>query len=246
MSSVRRVAILVDGGFFFHRLSACLKKDFGQSIEHLKAEQVTQIVWEIALHHVLKEEPGRPKELYRVYFYDCPPLDRQVRLPIRPAGFKTTPEKNFNQDPVHRLRAKTQKCIGQRRKMALRLGRLSTQGHWQLNDDALASLLNDQRQWAGITNEDFHYVARQKGIDLKIGLDIVTMAYERLVEQIVLVAGDADFAPSAKIARTKGIDFVLDALSRQVSADLEVHIDGLNHSPLRHLIAKVLKLPLTL
>ncbi|WP_250394640.1 NYN domain-containing protein [Escherichia coli] len=40
-------------------------------------------------------------------------------------------------------------------------------------------------------------------------MDITTLAYEKLVDVIVLVAGDSDFVPAAKHARIKGIDFIL-------------------------------------
>lgn len=63
---------------------------------------------------------------------------------------------------------------------------------------------------------------------MKIGVDIASLAYKKQVEQIVLIAGDSDFVPAAKLARREGIDFILDALSRPIKTDLFVHIDGLN------------------
>ena len=33
---------------------------------------------------------------------------------------------------------------------------------------------------------------RQKGVDLKIGIDIASLAYKKLVDQIVLISGDSD------------------------------------------------------
>lgn len=36
---------------------------------------------------------------------------------------------------------------------------------------------------------------------MKIGLDIATFSYKRLVDQIVLISGDNDFVPAAKLAR---------------------------------------------
>ncbi|EPJ4168896.1 NYN domain-containing protein [Citrobacter freundii] len=57
-------------------------------------------------------------------------------------------------------------------------------------------------------------------------MDITTLAYEKLVDVIVLVAGDSDFVPAAKHARIKGIDFILDPLRQNVTASLSEHIDG--------------------
>ena len=49
----------------------------------------------------------------------------------------------------------------------------------------------------------------QKGVDMKIGLDIASLSYKKLVDQIVLISGDSDFVPAAKLARLEGIDFTL-------------------------------------
>ena len=62
---------------------------------------------------------------------------------------------------------------------------------------------------------------------MKIGLDIATLAYNKLVDQIVLISGDSDFVPAAKLARREGIDFILDPLFANVKPELSEHIDGL-------------------
>ena len=62
---------------------------------------------------------------------------------------------------------------------------------------------------------------------MKIGLDIASLAFKRLVTKVVLVAGDADFVPAAKHARREGIDFLLDPMWQNIPDDLMLHIDGL-------------------
>jgi uncharacterized LabA/DUF88 family protein len=62
---------------------------------------------------------------------------------------------------------------------------------------------------------------------MKIGLDVSALAYKRLVDQIVLVAGDSDFVPAAKLARREGIDFIPDPMWHRIRSDLNEHIDGL-------------------
>jgi hypothetical protein len=47
------------------------------------------------------------------------------------------------------------------------------------------------------------------------------------VDRIVLLAGDADFVPAAKLARREGVDFILDPMHAKIGADLYEHIDGL-------------------
>ena len=67
----------------------------------------------------------------------------------------------------------------------------------------------------------------KKGVDMKIGLDIASLAFKHQVDQIVLIAGDADFVPAAKQARREGIDFILDPMWNPVPSNLHEHIDGL-------------------
>ncbi len=69
--------------------------------------------------------------------------------------------------------------------------------------------------------------AQQKGVDMKIGVDIASLAYKHQVDQIVLIAGDSDFVPAAKLARREGIDFVLDPMGSDIRDDLFEHIDGI-------------------
>ncbi len=62
---------------------------------------------------------------------------------------------------------------------------------------------------------------------MRIGLDIASIALKRQATIIVLVSGDADFVPAAKLARREGIQFVLDPLWQNISPDLFEHIDQL-------------------
>jgi uncharacterized LabA/DUF88 family protein len=62
---------------------------------------------------------------------------------------------------------------------------------------------------------------------VKLALDIASLAYKRLVDRIVLVTGDSDFVPAAKLARHEGIDVILDSLWAPVLPSLIEHVDGL-------------------
>ncbi|MFO1504387.1 MAG: NYN domain-containing protein [Steroidobacteraceae bacterium] len=53
------------------------------------------------------------------------------------------------------------------------------------------------------------------------------MQINRQVNQIVLISGDADFVPAAKLARREGIDFILDPMWSTIRPDLYEHVDGL-------------------
>ena len=78
-----------------------------------------------------------------------------------------------------------------------------------------------------LTEGDFTISLAQKGVDMRIGLDISSLATKKLVDQIILIAGDSDFVPAAKFARREGIDFVLDPMWQSIKPNLQEHIDGL-------------------
>jgi uncharacterized LabA/DUF88 family protein len=64
---------------------------------------------------------------------------------------------------------------------------------------------------------------------MRLGMDIGSLTHERQVNQIVLISGDSDFVPAAKLARRGGIDFVLDPMWATIRSDLQEHIDGLRN-----------------
>ena len=46
----------------------------------------------------------------------------------------------------------------------------------------------------------------QKGVDMRIGVDISSMLIKNRLIKLILIAGDSDFVPAAKQARREGID----------------------------------------
>ena len=63
---------------------------------------------------------------------------------------------------------------------------------------------------------------------MRIGLDIASITLKKQADTIILVAGDADFVPAAKLARREGVKIILDPLWRSVAKDLYEHIDGVS------------------
>jgi uncharacterized LabA/DUF88 family protein len=80
---------------------------------------------------------------------------------------------------------------------------------------------------ADLTEHDVSYDLIQKRVDIKIGLDIASLALKKQVNQIILISGDSDFVPAAKLARREGIDFILDPMWNPIQKHLFEHIDGL-------------------
>lgn len=210
-------AILIDGGFFLKRFPFCYP-----TRNHQDAAAVARTAFELALSHLDdKDYNGRKRELYRIFFYDCAPLGKKAHEPMsrKAIDFSRTPHSAFRTNLHNRLRCQ--------RKLALRLGTLSEDGSWTLRPKALKQLLSKERQFGELHDTDFSYNFRQKGVDMRIGLDIASIVFKRQADQIVLVSGDSDFVPAAKLARREGIDFVLDPMWSNIHEELNEHVDGI-------------------
>ena len=225
-----KTAILIDGAFFVRRLPGL----FGG---HPTSAAAADAVERLARGHLLADRRDPDRQLYRVFFYDCPPLGNKFQRPVsrRALDLGRSPEFLFRRDLHEALRS--------RRKVALRLGYLDDRNvPWILREDVTEAALKSARaagpppsalDLAGLTDDDFRLGYRQKGVDMRVGLDIASLAFKRQVDQIVLVTGDSDFVPAAKLARREGIDFLLDPLGAGIKADLNEHVDGVRSVPVR-------------
>lgn len=118
--------------------------------------------------------------------------------------------------------------LRKQRKIALRLGELSDEhAAFVISNQALRDLCDKKRSIDKLTERDFTVNFQQKDVDMKIGLDISSLAFKKQVDQIILIAGDSDFVPAAKHARREGIDFILDPMWADIKDSLFEHIDGL-------------------
>ena len=111
--------------------------------------------------------------------------------------------------------------------MALRIGELKDNNNWHIYPKRVKELQSGKIKVSDLTENDVYLEIRQKGIDMKIGIDIASLALKRFVDTIVLFSGDSDFVPAAKLARREGIDFILDPMNANIEPQLFEHIDGL-------------------
>lgn len=109
--------------------------------------------------------------------------------------------------------------------MALRLGKVNWFNDWTIKEQALKEIISGAKKISDLTDKDFRPNIRQKIVDMKIGLDIATIAYKKLADRIVLIAGDSDFVPAAKLARMEGVEVTIDPLGKRLSSDLIEHVD---------------------
>ena len=93
-----------------------------------------------------------------------------------------------------------------KRKVALRLGRLSKNDlYYTMTHDAQKDVLSGKRKVDELTDGDFRLNIAQKGVDMRIAVDISSMAFKKQVTRIILISGDSDFVPAAKLARRKAL-----------------------------------------
>ena len=118
--------------------------------------------------------------------------------------------------------------LKQRRKVALRMGFFADEEmNYVFSAETVKKLCKKSITIDDIQESNLVLNMRQKGVDMKIGLDIASLAYKKLVDQIVLISGDSDFVPAAKLARIEGMDFIVDSLGMKINDNLIEHIDGL-------------------
>ena len=207
-----KTAILVDGGFYRRRAQIVLGD--------ISAEKRAIELANYCKRHL--NSHGEHNELYRIFYYDCPPASKRLFHPLlkKQVDLSKTDLYVWMNEFLTELKKK--------RKFAIRLGKLAEeQAHYTIRPDIVKKLCNGSMQFSGLKETDFCIEIDQKGVDMKIGLDIASMAYKHQVDQIILISGDSDFVSAAKLARREGIDFILDPLGAPIKPDLFEHIDGL-------------------
>jgi uncharacterized LabA/DUF88 family protein len=205
---MQKVAFFVDGHFMRKRIF--LFRSFAFRGPNIRS---------YCARHLQADE-----NFYRIFFYDAPPLERKTKYP---SGAIL----DLGAEPAATQQKALLDSIREAPDMALRLGSASWQNNdWVLKKSTLEKLLQTGSV-AGLQDSDFFPNIRQKAVDMKIGLDIATIAYKKLATRIVLIAGDSDFAPASKLARIEGMHVTLDPLGNKVPDDLLEHIDVM-HTPL--------------
>jgi uncharacterized LabA/DUF88 family protein len=218
-----KTAILIDGGFFLKRYKHIKGFNLDDS-----AETFAKNIVRYCYKHIDKVNAHRqsynllPTELYRIYFYDAKPFDGDSQNPITKKAF------SFKKTEVYKFRNELFSVLKQQRKIALRLGFLKNSSkQWGIKPRHTKSLINGDMTISDLTATDLVYPLNQKAVDMKVGLDIATLAFKDQVQQIILIAGDSDFVPAAKFARREGVDFILDPMLNNIDKTLMEHIDGL-------------------
>lgn len=196
-------AVILDGGFVKKKLQASLRK-FPTPDDIVALVEAT-----------MKKPRLTDAQVFRVFYYDAVPFEGRARNPVDGSllNFSATPQARLNRQLIDSLELKPD--------FAVRRGVIVHHG-WKLGHAALASLSKTPR---AVIAKDFVPDMGQKGVDIRIGLDIARISAKRIVDIIVLVTGDSDFVPVMKFARTEGIKVYLEALGHGVRRELKAHAD---------------------
>lgn len=205
-----RLAILIDGEFMKIRLVNRLKR-------FPKAEDVIDELNRI--HREVGACPPRdPPQLYRAFFYTAEPFAGERTNPLDGNVVKFADTKPYREN--RRLIADLER----QSHVAVRRGELAFRG-WTFRRGVAARLMRRAGSSPSVVASDLRANFSQKGVDMRIGLDISSLALKRLVTDIAVVTGDSDMVPALKLARREGLRVYLDRMGIGGCAQLCIHSD---------------------
>ncbi len=138
--------------------------------------------------------------LFRVLYYDSFPFE----------GSKKDPDGkviDFSSNPIVPAKNAFLHEIAKQDRYGLRAGQLSFRG------------------WKTFSNGKYLPIFQQKGVDMKCGLDIAVMSMKKIVDIIIIIAGDSDFIAPLKVARKEGVLVAIQPLGLPIKDELIKHSD---------------------
>jgi NYN domain len=196
-----KYAVLIDAGF--------LKRKLGSQAHPLGLQGVCAFLARLRAHKAVSS-----LTLHRVYWYDAPPLEGRVVKPL--LGGKI----NFGATPLARTNSALLAGLCRVPHVSIRRGDLTFRG-WKIRQGRLP----DREANVTLTAADLEPNIHQKGVDMRLGLDIAALTLKRHIDVLVLVAGDSDFVPAMKFARREGVQVYLVTLGHAVRAAMLEHSD---------------------
>lgn len=198
-----KVNILIDGGFYVQKF----KEREGRLPNANDIENEIAVI----MAETQKKTGADCKDiLFRVFYYDCSPFDGKVKKP------GDTVETDYSQTKAYTAKERVLKSLAQKERFAVRLGELSFDGWSEVKKTDSAT---------GVETTNYVPKLRQKGVDMKVGLDMAYMALKHTVDKVVLVAGDSDFVAPMKFVRREGLQVYLYSMGHKVKAKLIEHSD---------------------
>lgn len=142
-----KTAILVDGGFYRK-----ITKDYKRGIT---PDQSAKNLFSYCIKH-LQNKLASDDELYRIFYYDCPPLGKKLTHPL------TKKLIDFSKTELYKWNMAFLDEMKKQRKVALRLGFLSeSKSNYVLTQNAMKQLFNGKLNFNDLKEE--HFIPDMKG-----------------------------------------------------------------------------------
>jgi uncharacterized LabA/DUF88 family protein len=200
-----RYAILLDGGFIRKKLNDRLG-------HHPTADDIVNYC-----NNLQKLPEIKGYELLRVYYYDAEPAGEKIKKPVTKGDHNLGDTERFRQ---------SQSLFSQlilKPSFALRMGQVNVSpNRWVMKPSVARQLVKESRP---LTDDDFVIDAQQKGVDMRIGMDMARLALREMVRTMIVVTGDADFVPAFKFVRREGVKVILDLMGENGRVELKQHSD---------------------
>jgi uncharacterized LabA/DUF88 family protein len=126
--------------------------------------------------------------LLRVLYYDCPQYRGKQKLPVSGMLHSFTASDSWLEE------------LASKDLFAVRRGTLAFRG-WNPRSIPISP--------RALTDADFAPNFEQKGVDMRIGLDIATISATSRIDRILLSSADTDLIPAMKHARKAGLPVAL-------------------------------------
>ena len=186
----KKTAILIDGEFFSRALRYAMHSPKGVRPTALET-------YAAAMKLIQPAE----EEVFRIFYYDSAPYTGRQTHPITKAQIDYSTTKQAD------ARKRFLSEIGQMDLVALRCGETRPRG-WQLTDKYLDSIKDGTTPAAPLPT-DYELRFEQKGVDMRIGIDVATLSLNRYVERIIVASNDTDLVPAFKVARRHGVQVII-------------------------------------
>lgn len=185
---MKRAAILLDGEWFRRSLNNALNGQLSNGI-------TADVMYRNALRALAPDE-----DLFRLFYYDCPPYERREKNPIDKSVV------DFKSGPFYQARCRFLNEFKQMDFVAMRLGIVKGRS-WTLSSSYISGTIKGN---VSVPNPaDVFFSFEQKGVDMRIGIDVATLSLKKIVDRIILLSGDTDMIPAMKLARREGVQVVL-------------------------------------
>lgn len=162
-----RMAILVDGGFYLKRAKS------------MKGEKTPKDRANELIRYCMAHTSHEDAELYRIFYYDCDPIGKKAFHPLH--------NRTFDQSKTRDYAWKNEFFdeLAKKRKVAIRKGEtLDGSCEYVLKDSVAKSIVLGKRQLSTLGDEDFVLDVQQKGVDVRIGLDLALIV-QRINEALI-------------------------------------------------------------